>query len=82
MRNSKKLSYAQAIKELEGIIQDIETENTDVDLLTKKVKRAAYLINICKNNLRTTEEEVKKILSEIEEKAEVEENQDKDRDVF
>jgi exodeoxyribonuclease VII small subunit len=55
MRNHKKLTYAQAIDELEGIIQDIEEESIDVDALAKKVKRAAYLINLCKNNLSNTE---------------------------
>ncbi len=82
MRPNKKLSYTQAIDELEGIIEDIETENIDVDALARKVKRAAYLINFCKNNLRNTEEEVKKTLSEIDEKIETEEIQDTARDPF
>ncbi len=82
MRNNKKITYVQAIKELEGIIQDIETESVDVDVLTKKVKRAAYLINLCKNNLRATEEEVKKVLSEIKEKPEAEEIEQTDNDPF
>ena len=73
MAEKKKLSYAQAIEELEGVINDIEAENIDVDVLAEKVKRATYLIKFCKNNLRTTEKEVKKVLSEIEEKPEAEE---------
>ena len=82
MRNNKKLTYAQAIDELEGIIEDIETESIDVDALAKKVKRAAFLINLCKNNLRNTEEEVKKTLTEIDEKAGAEEIQDTEREPF
>ena len=82
MKNNKKLTYAQAINELEGIIEVIETERIDVDALAKKVKRAAHLINFCKNNLKTTEDDVKKILSEIEEQAGAEEMQDTDRDPF
>jgi len=82
MRNNKKLTYAQAIDELEGIIEDIERESIDVDALAKKVKRAAYLINYCKSNLRNTEEDVKKTLTEIEEKAGVDEKQDTDLEPF
>ena len=39
-----------------------------MDLFAGKVKRAAQLIKFCKTSLRTTKEEVNKVLSEIEEK--------------
>ena len=68
MSEKKKLTYSKAIKEIESIVYDIETENIDVDALTEKVKRATELIKFCKRSLRTTEEEVKKALTEIEEK--------------
>jgi len=82
MRNNKKLTYNQAIDELEGIIEEIETESIDVDALANKVKRAAHLINLCKNNLRNTEKEVKKTLTEIDKKSGADENQDTDREPF
>jgi len=72
MAEKKKLTYSQAIGELEKIINEIEAESVDVDVLAEKVKRATYLIKFCKSNLRTTEEEVKKVLSEMEEKSETE----------
>jgi exodeoxyribonuclease VII small subunit len=72
MAEKKKLTYSQAIGELEKIINEIEAESVDVDVLGEKVKRAIYLIKFCKSNLRTTEEEVKKVLSDIEEKSETE----------
>ena len=70
MGERKKLSYTKAIRELEQIIGEIEAESVDVDVLAEKVKRAACLIKFCKTNLRTTEEEVAKALSEIEQKQE------------
>ena len=70
MSEKKKLTYAKAIAELQGIISEIERESVDVDVLAEKVKRATYLIKHCKEHLRTTEEEVKNILSEIQEKSE------------
>ena len=72
MAEKKKLTYSQAIGELEKIINEIEAESVDVDILAEKVKRATYLIKFCKSNLRTTEEEVKKVLSEMEEKSQTE----------
>jgi exodeoxyribonuclease VII small subunit len=64
---SKQMSYSQALSELEKIISRIESEETDVDVLAEKVKRAAYLIRLCKGKLRSTEEEVGKALSDLEE---------------
>jgi exodeoxyribonuclease VII small subunit len=77
MTEKENLTYSQAIGELEKIINEIEAENIDVDILAEKVNRATYLIKFCKSNLRTTEEEVKKVLSEIEEKSETELPSDK-----
>jgi len=65
---TKQISYSRALSELEKIIAEIESEETDLDVLSEKVKRAASLIKLCRAKLRSTEEEVKKALSEIEEK--------------
>ena len=67
MSKSKQISYSRALSELEKIISEIESEETDLDLLAEKVKRAAHLIKYCRARLRSTEEEVKKAISEIEE---------------
>ncbi|MBS1126511.1 MAG: Exonuclease small subunit [Nitrospirae bacterium] len=70
MTKSKQLTYSLALTELEEIISAIESEEINIDTLAEKVKRATYLIRFCKGRLRNTEEEVKKVLSEIEEAAE------------
>ncbi len=67
MSKGKQISYSRALSELEKIIGEIESEETDLDVLSEKVKRAAQLIKFCRGRLRSTEEEVKKALSEIEE---------------
>jgi exodeoxyribonuclease VII small subunit len=64
---NKQISYSQALTELEKIISHVESEETDVDVLAEKVKRAAYLIKLCRGKLRSTEEEVAKALAELEE---------------
>ena len=70
MSKSRQMTYSLALTELEQIISEIESEEINVDLLAEKVRKAAYLIKFCKDRLRNTEEEVKKVLSEIGEPAE------------
>ncbi|MGB9745905.1 MAG: exodeoxyribonuclease VII small subunit [Bacteroidales bacterium] len=65
---AKKISYGEAIAEIEEIIRKIEQEELDVDELSDKVKRVSFLINYCREKLRNTEEEVNNILKEIEKK--------------
>jgi exodeoxyribonuclease VII small subunit len=66
MGSRKKISYSEAIAELEEIVRGIESEAIDLDHLTERVKRARYLINFCQSRLRSTEEGVKKVLAELE----------------
>ncbi|HDZ61674.1 MAG TPA: exodeoxyribonuclease VII small subunit [Nitrospirae bacterium] len=66
----KNPSYKQAIDEIESIVNEIENETVDVDTLALKVKRAAYLIKLCREKLKTTDDEVKKILKEFDREGE------------
>ena len=70
MSNIRQLTYARALAELERIINEIEAEETNVDTVAEKIKRATYLISFCKGKLRNVDEEVKKVLSEAENDAE------------
>ncbi|MCK5504362.1 MAG: exodeoxyribonuclease VII small subunit [Thermodesulfovibrionia bacterium] len=59
-------AYKDAIEEIESIVNEIENETVDVDVLTKKVKRAAFLIKYCKEKLKKTDDEVKKVLKDFD----------------
>ncbi len=63
---SKDPTYNEAISEIEEILQKIESGELDVDVLTDKVKRVAYLLEICKKKLRTTESEIQKVIDGLE----------------
>ncbi len=63
----KKLTYNQAISEIEEILAKMENEELDVDELSDKVKRVSELVRFCRNKLKNTEEEVEKVLKEMEE---------------
>jgi exodeoxyribonuclease VII small subunit len=61
-----KPNYTEAFEELQEIVSEIEQGEISVDELAAKVKRAALLIKICKDKLTTTEEDVSKILKELD----------------
>lgn len=59
-------NYAEAFDELQKIVSDIEDGQISVDELSDKVKRAAVLINICKAKLTSTEDDVNRILKDLD----------------
>ena len=58
-------SYAEASAELERILQDIESGEIDLDVLTDKVERAAELLALCRRKLAATETKVKKVTADL-----------------
>ena len=63
----EKLSYKEAMAEIEQIVACLEENKLDVDELAVKVKRVSELIAFCKAKLHDTEEEVENILKTMEE---------------
>ena len=63
----EKISYAAALEEIEETLKEIEQDNSDIDSLSERVKRVAYLIEFCRSRLRSTEQEVNQILKNMEE---------------
>ncbi len=66
MSTEKEIKYSDAIKELETILHELEMNETDVDELSEKVKRASWLITFCKKRLTETENDVKAILDGLD----------------
>ncbi len=58
-------SYSEALKELEEIVEQLETDDIAVDELLDKVKRSSELLHFCQDKLTKTEEEVKAVLQEM-----------------
>jgi exodeoxyribonuclease VII small subunit len=61
----ERMTYERAYEELELIMQELQADKVSVDELTVKVKRAAELITFCNNMLRSTEDEVNKIVKKL-----------------
>jgi len=62
-----KLTYTEAVTELEGILTELEN-NTDIhlELISEKVKKAAELMDFCKKQLHELDEELEKMIEELD----------------
>jgi exodeoxyribonuclease VII small subunit len=60
-------SYSLAFEELQRIVSEMERGDVGIDELSVNVKRAAELIQYCKNKLKATELDVAEILKQLEE---------------
>lgn len=63
----KEESYNEALEKLRRIVSEIEDGASDVDVLSVKVKEATRLIKLCKEKLFKANEEVRKVLEELDE---------------
>ncbi len=65
--SKQKINYTNALAELEEILTEFE-DNTEMDMeyISGKVKRAAELLRVCKKQLYEIDEELEKMLEELE----------------
>lgn len=61
---SKKMTYKQAINEIEDIINEIEEGELDIDSITEKLKNAKKLFDFCKLKLENTKKSIENLLDE------------------
>ena len=50
--------YEKGIKELESILQKLDSGEISIDEITELVKRASFLLEKCRNKLRDIEDEL------------------------
>jgi exodeoxyribonuclease VII small subunit len=61
-----KLSFSEAVAEVEDIVARLENEQTDVDQLGEEVGRAVELITACRARLERTDLEVRELVARLE----------------
>lgn len=64
MKEEKEKSFEIAIKELEKIIQDLESGNVNLDDSINKYSEAMKLIEYCEGKLKSANETINKIVGE------------------
>lgn len=58
------MKYEEALKQLEEIVERMESNELDIDSLGQQLKTAQKLIKMCKDRLTKTDEDIRKILDE------------------
>src|SRR6266498_5396588 len=61
------LGYAEAMTELEGILEELEGDHLDVDVLAERVRRASELIKLCRTRISRAQDDVNRIVTDLEE---------------
>lgn len=60
-----KMTYTQAITELEEIVKKMQSPECSIDNLSQYTARSLELLKVCKAKLTATDEELKKVLNEM-----------------
>ena len=60
------IGYAEAMRELEEILDELENDDLDVDVLAVRVRRASELIHVCRARITRAEDDVAKIVTALE----------------
>lgn len=65
--SKQKMTYTEAVAELEGILAELENgKEVNMDLISEKVKRASLLMTFCKNQLHQLDAELEKMLEQLD----------------
>jgi exodeoxyribonuclease VII small subunit len=59
--------YADAIGELEEILEELEGDQLDVDVLAERVRRASELVKVCRERIARAQADVNAIVAELDE---------------
>lgn len=64
------IGYADAMAELEEILDALDDDGLDVDVLSARVERAAELIRFCRSRIDSARLSVERIVAELDELSE------------
>ncbi len=64
--NKDEIGYAEALKELETILAELERTDVDVDVLASRVERASELIRLCRDRIGNAKLQIDKVVNGLE----------------
>jgi exodeoxyribonuclease VII small subunit len=62
----QEIGYAEALAELEGILDELDGDEVDVDVLGSRVRRAAELLRLCRDRIASARFDVEQVVAELE----------------
>ena len=57
--------YADAMREVESILSELDSNSVDVDVLATKVERASYLINWCNERISSAQMTIDALVADL-----------------
>ena len=60
------IGYADAMRELDDILEELERDDLDVDVLAVKVQRASELIHLCRGRIARAQADVDRVVTDLE----------------
>ena len=66
MSAKQELGYAEAMAELEEILDELEGDHLDVDVLAERVRRASELLTTCRERITRAQADVDKIVADLD----------------
>jgi exodeoxyribonuclease VII small subunit len=68
-KNDKnEIGYAEALEELESILESLEEDDVDVDELAERVQRASELIELCRERIGKAKLRIENVVKTIDAK--------------
>ena len=64
---SEPKGYAEAMREVEAILSELDSNSVDVDVLATKVERASFLINWCSERVTSAQMTVDSLVADLAE---------------
>ena len=60
------IGYAEAQRELDAILAELERTDVDVDRLAERVQRAAELIRLCRQRIGAARVHIEQVVAELD----------------
>ena len=60
------IGYADAMRELDDILEELERDDLDVDVLAVRVQRASELIRLCRGRIARAQADVDRVVTDLE----------------
>ena len=60
------IGYADAMRELGDILEELERDDLDVDVLAVRVQRASELIQLCRGRIARAQSDVDRIVIDLD----------------
>jgi exodeoxyribonuclease VII small subunit len=64
-KKDQKLTFSQAMQELEAILQRVDNDSIDIDRLAEELQRASELLELCRGKIKKAEVEVHQIVQKL-----------------